>query len=75
MNAAVYDCALKSLVEVLENSFGAGASRVDVKLRTLTSGALELLFVDDGHGVTGELSAVYCLPSTTPATPRARAAP
>ena len=59
MNAAVYDCALKSLVEVLENSFGAGASRVDVKLRTLTSGALELLFVDDGHGVTGELSAVY----------------
>ena len=59
LNAAVYDRALKSLVEVLENSFGAGASRVDVRLQKLSNGALALVFVDDGHGATSELSGVF----------------
>ena len=59
LNAAVYDRALKSLVEVLENAFGAGATRVDLSLRTLTNGAVALVFVDNGHGATTGLSGVF----------------
>ena len=59
LNAAVYDRALKSLAEVLENSFGASASRVEILLQRLRGGAEALVFVDDGHGASCDLSAVF----------------
>jgi hypothetical protein len=61
LNAAVYGTALHSLVEVLENAFGAGASRVSLDLRPWgPDGQHALIFVDDGHGLaTGDLAGVF----------------
>jgi hypothetical protein len=55
----VYGTALHSLVEVLENSFGAGASRVSLSVVRWAEGQHALIFVDDGHGATGDLAGVF----------------